>query len=777
MAFPGKLYREGNTLRIENFNEIPRLFFVEQFGFNNFLNDEIFRWIDILAQNGVNGMRVFGIWPFGRGHEVEPYLKSGDTYDLNRFNEQFFDNLKRWVAHADENGIAVLYELFDSCGFWATEFAPYNPFYQLVGSNHKKFSQLSNTPLVDIQKRYVRKVIETVKPHLNVIFGIMNEFTEDEAWHYEMSRYIKSLAPDNLTAGSALHSPAADDPNIDLWFIHKGRYDMDSGTSDVPTDADEMRRQTRGNTVVGYSTDGFGMSGIPRENPTDMRRLAQDVNRAGLQLFGFLDHKGYIPERGEGSIAQLNVETYRSIVSEFQPSPAPTPKPKSRFKFDENTYISLEKKKVPANIISKLQQLKDQEYITEEELIQAVEAKIGKTETARYRDLIVKYTKIGRSPDGFLDIFDVSRLPSTHPGAFVERGGKAIRATTEQGFLCFGQYKTGYPTIPLKALFSILIDNNTADDRNILILDVYDHHSDRVLGKRVITRKDFPKENDFSLFEFDFTPPSEEANMEFRVFYLGWSYILANKIAVIDPTEITIREASEIPDPASIYNPARPSTPGGPPPEGELVISDPLTDERSAGVVNGGMFVPEGYKVTTNFHGNILYETDIIKNIRIEFDAKGYIDREECSDNKMIALTIFDSPSDANWMDPEIWKDSHYSLLEVRKRGIVPGYEYVTNGLGLKCGSHGEGIELGSWAGHGLAGHPIEWNPNTLYHWVFTWKDGFCELIRNGQKMYSEKTLPQYNPSGTLKIRIGGTHWGRSGPRDVAYSNVKIYRL
>ncbi len=158
-------------------------------------------------------------------------------------------------------------------------------------------------------------------------------------------------------------------------------------------------------------------------------------------------------------------------------------------------------------------------------------------------------------PDGFLDIFSVARLPSLHPGAFVERGGKAIRPTEEQGYFCFGQYKKGYPTIPLQALFSILIDNNTSDDRNILILDVYDHHIDRVIGKRVITRKDFPKLNEFCLFSFDFTPPSSEANMEFRIYYMGHAYILANKIAVIDPAKVSITKAAEIPDTESVTEP------------------------------------------------------------------------------------------------------------------------------------------------------------------------------------------------------------------------------
>ena len=780
MAFPGKFYREGTALKQENVSGNPRILFVEQFGFNHFLNDRIFDWIDILADNGVNGMRVFGFWPFAKGLEEEPFARVGNTYDLNRFNERFFDYLGRWIAYADENGIAVLYELFDSAGFWYAPAAPHNPFYQLVGGSNKDFSNLRNTRLIEIQKRYFRKVVDTVKPHLNIIFGVMNEFTAEKNWHYEMSRYLKSLAPNNLTAGSALNSPAVADPNVDMWFIHKGRYDLNGGRSHVAADANDLRHQTRGNTIIGYSTDGFGMSGIPRENPSDMRRLAQDVSQTGLQLFGFLDHKGYIPERAEGSIPQLNIETYKAIVKEFRPYPSPSLKPKPQFKFDENSYNSLKKKGVPDATITKLQQLQGQEYFTEDELLNAVKSRIGSSKTTQYKNLFIKYTKIGRPVDGFLDVFRVANLPSTHPGAFVERGGKAIRATAKQGFLCYGQYRKDYPTKPLKALFSILLDNNTADDRNILILDVYDHHSDRVLGKEVITRKDFSKADSFCLFEFDFTPPSPDANMEFRVYYMGWTYVLADKIAVIDPEEVTVTDVSQIPDSlTSSTDESSADIESGESQieDGQLVVFDPLTNGRSVGNVNGGQFSPEGYKVTTNFRGYLVYETDIVGNIGVEFDAKGYIDRENCSDSKLVVILMFDAPRDANWGDPAIWRDSHYSLLELRKRGVVPGFDHVTNGLGLKCGSHGHGLEFGSWAGHGLAGHPIEWNPNTLYHWVITWKDGRCEIIRNDQMMYSLNTTPQYAPKGKMNIRIGGTQWGRGGPRNVTYSNVRIYRL
>lgn len=149
--------------------------------------------------------------------------------------------------------------------------------------------------------------------------------------------------------------------------------------------------------------------------------------------------------------------------------------------------------------------------------------------------------------NGFLDVFTVAQLPSTHPKAFIEQGGKAIRTTTEQGFLCYGQYKKGYPLMPLQAVFSILIDNNTTDDRYILIIDVYDHNSDRVIGKQVISRKDFPKANEFCLFSFDFTPPSSQANMEFRIYYMGFAYVRANKITVIDPAKVSRSQVSESP--------------------------------------------------------------------------------------------------------------------------------------------------------------------------------------------------------------------------------------
>ena len=67
MAFFGKLYREGNVIKQANNPQPIKILFVEQFGFNHFLNNEIFQVLDTFVNTGVNGFRVFGFGPWGFG--------------------------------------------------------------------------------------------------------------------------------------------------------------------------------------------------------------------------------------------------------------------------------------------------------------------------------------------------------------------------------------------------------------------------------------------------------------------------------------------------------------------------------------------------------------------------------------------------------------------------------------------------------------------------------------------------------------------------------------
>ena len=95
----------------------------------------------------------------------------------------------------------------------------------------------------------------------------------------------------------------------------------------------------------------------------------------------------------------------------------------------------------------------------------------------------------------------------------------------------------------------------------------------------------------------------------------------------------------------------------------------------------------------------------------------------------------------------------------------------------LKFGGRGSTDELSTWDGHSPAGHPLEWDPNMPYHWVITINNGYTEVIRNDQVIFSDN-CDEFNPEGSLNIRIGGVPYGgRTGSQNVTYSNVQIFRL
>ena len=463
MAFPGKMYREGRQIKIKGVEGTPKIFMVEQFGFNHFPNNDIFRVLDVLHDVGANGFRVFGFWPFGRGEEIEPYVKNGSTYDLNRFNESYFSYLRDWVSYAAEKGIIVQYELFDPCGLKERlGIAKYHPYYPITGANPLRLSKTSNADFMQIQSRYVKKTVETL-PFPNVVWGIMNEFVGEKKWHYGMSKYVKQLAPNNLISASDHMNPAYDDPNVDVWAVHTASYDFKNNHSNIGEDIQAMREKIGPNKVLYYSTDGFMYDRRGHENPEEMGRMAQDAVRENQQLLSFLDHEAY-SNRGmqQGVFSQLHIKSYQAIAAAFQPT-----------------------------------QLVDE-----------------------------------APPPKLPEEYAVVDLPSSHPKVILDRGGKAIRSTTEQGYLCVGPGKRGYPEKALKATFSLLIGNNSKDDRYIVLLDVYDRLQDQVLAIRVITRKDFPETDSFYNFELSFTPTGTSAKLDFRIFYMGDATIVADKITV-----------------------------------------------------------------------------------------------------------------------------------------------------------------------------------------------------------------------------------------------------
>ena len=233
--------------------------------------------------------------------------------------------------------------------------------------------------------------------------------------------------------------------------------------------------------------------------------------------------------------------------------------------------------------------------------------------------------------------------------------------------------------------------------------------------------------------------------------------------------------------------PLIPTLPGGQKP-GALVIDDPLTNGTSvATALLGGEFTPGGYHITAvEDNGYIMYDTSIKENIWVEFDAQGYqpgeLQRDD--DNVNNVLMMHDAADPYAWW-PSQWRVLRECWLQVRKIGL--GYWEgralydEMDGFLVKggCDNGASSFEVSTYwhrmNGAPLVPNPLEWDPAKKYHWVFTVKDGRVEVFRDGvQLLWGEGFWPE----NRIVVYIGGVNYQPMGfsPRDVTYSNVKIYQ-
>lgn len=515
--------KDGQQLRLRDTGAEARLFIVEQFGFSHYPDNQMLAFIDAVKSQGGNGVRVFGFFPFGKGHEEEPFVRTSTGFDLDQFNETYFSYLHRWVDYAYRQGVVVLYELFDSVGLKFPQISQYHPFGEYNHGDLGAFSELTNYLLLRYQKAYVEKVVNLLKNYPNVIFGVMNEYAGAKEWHYEISSYIKSLAPNHLLSGSEEGSPAMGDPNVDIWAIHTGSYDVKTCRPNVQHDVNMWQPQF-GNKIVTFSTDGFGLEGIPCGNPTAMQVLAQDVKQAGVSIFRYLDQDGYVG---------------RDVAGNEYPT--------GTWFNQENIYET-----------SQAGRLNTQVYKAIAEVFEPTQFTSGQPATEEL-------------PDGFLLALNTMFLDAPHPDAKTEKGGKAVPATTTQGYLCKTGAITDLPVQPLEAAFSVFVDNNVFDDSLIVILDVYDVVQKKVVVNWAVTRKQFAQGNAFNLMKLAFTPLSATSQLQLRVYYFGYAYVAVNKIAIVDPAVVTLTTPSDIPEVSW----------GGSPDSGDDIV--PTPDEPNQG--------------------------------------------------------------------------------------------------------------------------------------------------------------------------------------------------
>ena len=176
-----------NDLKQRNLNHI-RMWVVEHTKYSD---------LDLFLTTPMPWLRVSGVANDGR-------LK----FDLNRFDQAYFDRLRSRVEEARSQGIYVTIMLFqgwsiqsNDAGLNPWSYHPFNRNNNLNGidgdtngdNQGSEIHTLQIPTITALQDAYVRKVIDTVNDLDNVLYEISNESpTMSKDWQYHMINLIKS---------------------------------------------------------------------------------------------------------------------------------------------------------------------------------------------------------------------------------------------------------------------------------------------------------------------------------------------------------------------------------------------------------------------------------------------------------------------------------------------------------------------------------------------------------------------------------------------------------
>ena len=132
-------------------------------------------------------------------------LDGKPKFDLDRFNQAYFDRMRAFVTAARDKGIYASVMLFNgfsiegkgNVGGDAWQGHYFNPQEQHQRNRRRRTAKvhtLADPAVTALQEAYVRKIIDTVNDLDNVLYEIANEDTGGPAnteWQYHMIRFIK----------------------------------------------------------------------------------------------------------------------------------------------------------------------------------------------------------------------------------------------------------------------------------------------------------------------------------------------------------------------------------------------------------------------------------------------------------------------------------------------------------------------------------------------------------------------------------------------------------
>ena len=167
-----------------------------------------------VAGAGINLQRL---WATGYGNtdsrlrELQPFARQGKKYDLEKINPRYLDRLQRVFQQADNNGLRILFTLFDRWQIGSAERFVRTPWYYknnttgYLKNAAPDFYELENSGWMRIQENYVKTLVRRTKA-FHPIYEIMNEpilpgdCRRLVQWHEQIVSWILQEAPDSEIA-------------------------------------------------------------------------------------------------------------------------------------------------------------------------------------------------------------------------------------------------------------------------------------------------------------------------------------------------------------------------------------------------------------------------------------------------------------------------------------------------------------------------------------------------------------------------------------------------
>jgi hypothetical protein len=176
-------------------------------------------YLDYTTAHGLNFIRMWRWEHFassiqGAFHicaSPQPWARTGPgiasdgapRFDLTVFNQAYFDRLRARVQAAGDRGIYVGVMFFNGFCLYGCDVPSNTAGHPFGGGNNvngvaiqaiEDYESLSASPAVlDLQKAYIRKVIDTVHDLPNVLFEVTNESNGSGTaqWQYSIVNYVK----------------------------------------------------------------------------------------------------------------------------------------------------------------------------------------------------------------------------------------------------------------------------------------------------------------------------------------------------------------------------------------------------------------------------------------------------------------------------------------------------------------------------------------------------------------------------------------------------------